>query len=163
MDQRQREQLLAQIPTTSLRSEAFEKLGDDASVALMFEYQYQLEQIRANAETQVPVRRIYARAALIGALAGAGLGGLAFLSGREDVANSSFEAIQGGIVFLAGGAAFGGIMGLALGGCTSVEQAKRIFIRQGEKSVLAEHRTFLEKRLTDDQVTDLFLQSAAEE
>jgi len=162
MDPRQREKLLAQIPILDLRIEAFKNLGDTKSVTLMIGYQDQLEQIRTEAETQVPAGRIYVSATAIGAAVGAGVAGLLVLSaGDEGITDSSVEIVRNGIEFFSIGG-LGAIIGRLFAGSV-VDRTKSEFIWQREDLVQERHREFLERQLSDDQVAALFLRIAAEE
>lgn len=163
MDPRQREKLLAQIPTPDLRVEAFEELGDGRSIELMLGYQAQLEQIRAEAETKVPARYINSRATLIGALVGAGLGTAeAFLVKGNIISSSPEEVVKGVTALVAVATLFGGGIGFGVGNML-VGRTKSRFIYNREEPVQQRHRELLEAQLTDDQVAALFLKIAAEE
>lgn len=165
MDPRQREKLLAQIPTPDLRVEAFEKLGTDGSVELMLVYQDQLEQILAEAETKVPAKQkhINSRATLIGALVGTGLGTAEALLVRGNIISSSPEEVVKGVTALVAVATlFGGGIGFVVGNML-VGRTKSRFIHNREEPVQQRHRELLEAQLTDDQVAALFLKIAAEE
>lgn len=163
MDPRQREKLLARIPTPDLRVEAFEKLGDDRSIELMLGYQGQLEQIQAEAETKVSARRINSRATLIGALVGAGFGTAeAFLVKGSIISSSPEGVIKGVTAIVAVATLFGGGIGFSVGNIL-VEGTKSRFIHNREEPVQQRHRELLEEQLTDDQVGALFLKIAAEE
>lgn len=163
MDPRQREKLLAQIPTPDLRVEAFEELGDDRSIELMLGYQGQLEQIRAEAETKVPARHIISRATLIGALVGTGLGTAETFLVKGNIISSSPEDMVTGVTGLVTLATlFGGLIGFSVGNIL-VGGTKSRFIHNREEPVQQRHRELLEAQLTDDQVAALFLKIAAEE
>lgn len=163
MDPRQRERLLAQIPTPDLRVEAFEKLGDGRSIELMLGYQDQLEQIRAEAETKFPARHINSRATLIGALIGTGFGTAeAFLVKGNIISSSPEEVVKGVTALVAVATFFGGVIGFGVENIF-VERTKSRFIHNREEPVRQRHRELLEAQLTDDQVAALFLNIAAEE
>ena len=163
MDLGQREKLLAQIPTPDLRTVAFAVLGQDNSVDLMMKYRQQLEQIRAQAETQVPAGRIYVSATAIGALAGAGIAvPLALIMVDNTTASLHAEAFKQGIMFVGAGVFSGGFFGLILGG-PLIDLARSAFIHHREKLVQEQHRELLKGQLADDQVAVLYLQIAAEE
>ena len=163
MDPRQREKLLVQIPTLDLRAVAFEKLGLDDSVALMSEYHRQLEEIRAEAEMKVPAGRINARATLIGAFVGAGIGAAQALLFKEIIISSSPEEVVKDVTAIVTmGTLFGGGLGFGVGNIL-MDRTRSKFIHNQEKPVQERHRKTLEVQLSDDQVAALFLQIAAEE
>lgn len=163
MDPRQREKLLAQIPTPDLRVEVFEKLETDCAIELMLGYQDYLEQIRAEAETKVPARRIISGATLIGALVGAGVGTAeALLVNGKIIPSSPENVVKAVSALVAVGTLFGGGIGFSVGNIL-VGGAKSRFIHNREEPVQQRHRELLEAQLTDDQVAALFLKIAAEE
>lgn len=166
MDPRRREKLLAQIPTSDLRIEAFKKLGNDRSVDLMLDYQRQLEEIKTGSDTQVPVRHIYTRAILIGAIAGTGLASLLVLGGKMEADVSSLESFKNVIATLTAGGFVGGCMGFLFGASAADiarNETRSVSIWSREDSIQEQHRVLLEEQLDDDQVAALFLHIAAEE
>ena len=163
MDPRQREKLLAQIPTSNLRTEAFAVLGPDKSVDLMMKHHQQLEQIQTEANTRVSTRRVYGISTAIGLLVSAGITvPLALIITDNTAASLHAEEFKQVITFIGAGVFAGGFFGLVLGGPVA-DLVRSEFIYPRKKLVQEQHRELLKGQLADDQVAVLYLQIAAEE